>query len=357
MKNELNLHAPFNMTSYGYVSCYILKELNKLECDIYSLPISNIMAENKFGDDLKLTVNKLPHHDAPNLKIWHQHDLMQPVGRGPTFAFTIFELDKFTDREKHSLEFPDHLIVCSEWAKRVVLDQTRRVADVHVVPLGIDPEIFQVENSTIKDRTVFLNCGKWELRKGHDVLIKAFCEAFEKDDNVELWMMPHNFFLSEEKTAEWLNYYLNSDLGNKVRILDRQNTQEEVYNVMKQAHCGVFPSRAEGWNLELLEMMAIGKPVIATNNTAHTQYCDEHNSMLIETPDKEVAFDGVFFSGQGNWSYFGDKETAKLVEYMREVHLKRKGGELVTNTVGVPTGKHHTWANSAKMIRELIYGS
>ena len=126
---------------------------------------------------------------------------------------------------------------------------------------------------------------------------------------------------------------------------------------MKQADCGVFPSRAEGWNLELLEMMAIGKQVIATNNTAHTEYCDEKNCLLIETPESEPAFDGVFFFGDGNWTALGDDQINKLAEYMREVHLKKKGGGLGVNVAGITTGEKYTWANTAKIIHGLIYGS
>ena len=358
MKNELNLVAPFNTTSYGYVSCYVLSELKKLGCDIHSSPIHNVVAEQKFGPAISESINTPFFYNAPNLKVWHQHSLMSPVGRGPTFAFTFFELDTFNDKERHSLGFPDHLFVCSEWARQVVLNNTSRKAEnTHVVPLGIDPDIFKPYKSPIKDKTVFLNCGKWELRKGHDILIEAFCRAFNSDDEVELLMMPHNFFLSEEQTAEWRNYYTKNALGGKVRVLERQNTQEEVYNIMRQAHCGVFPSRAEGWNLELLEMMAIGKHVIATNNTAHTEYCDNENCLLIETPESEPAFDGVFFSGNGNWAALGEHQVNKLAEHMKEVHLKRKKGELGVNVAGIATGESYTWVNTAKKIHGLIYGS
>jgi hypothetical protein len=39
---------------------------------------------------------------------------------------------------------------------------------------------------------VFLNVGKWEYRKGHDVLLEAFNKAFEPTDNVRLVMNCHN---------------------------------------------------------------------------------------------------------------------------------------------------------------------
>ena len=60
----------------------------------------------------------------------------------------------------------------------------------------------------------------------------------------------------------------------RVKMIPRVNTSEEVARIMGQVDCGVFPARGEGWNLELLEMMSMGKPVIATNYSGHTQFCD-----------------------------------------------------------------------------------
>ena len=80
--------------------------------------------------------------------------------------------------------------------------------------------------------------------------------------------------------------YKGSGLGNKIRMIPRQKTQNDVYNIMIQTDCGVFPARAEGWNLELLEMMACGKQVIATNYSAHTEFCNPDNCRLINTAKK-----------------------------------------------------------------------
>ena len=85
-----------------------------------------------------------------------------------------------------------------------------------------------------------------------------------------------------EGNQNWQNLYKNSKLGSKIRMIPRQKTHQDVMSIMRQADCGVFPSRAEGWNLELLEMMALGKDVIATNYSAHTEFCNENNCRLIE---------------------------------------------------------------------------
>ena len=61
--------------------------------------------------------------------------------------------------------------------------------------------------------------------------------------------------ISRARASEkWKNLYIDSKNGHKVRFIDRAKTQEEVYNIMAKVDCGIFPSRAEGWNLELLEL-------------------------------------------------------------------------------------------------------
>ena len=72
---------------------------------------------------------------------------------------------------------------------------------VHAVPLGVDTSMFSAATPPPSDKFIFFNCGKWEKRKGHDLLIFLFKEAFKNEPDVELWMMCDNTFLSPEQDA------------------------------------------------------------------------------------------------------------------------------------------------------------
>ena len=172
-----------------------------------------------------------------------------PLLKYGTRTIYIHMLVTENDEEKISIAHCDRLFVCSQWAKDIVLDQTSfPESGVHVVPLGVDTELFKPSAGT-RPQTIFFNCGKWEKRKGHDVLLECFNKAFELGDNVELWMMCENPFIGQANN-DWVNLYKNSKLGSKIRIIPRQQTHKDVYNIMKQVDCGIFPARAEGWNLE-----------------------------------------------------------------------------------------------------------
>jgi glycosyltransferase involved in cell wall biosynthesis len=279
--------------------------------------------------------------------------MSQFVGKGKRIGFPIFELDTFSEVEKHHLSYLDKVFVCSEWAKKVV-EHNIDHKDVSVIPLGIDDTIFKPSPINDTKTTIFFNCGKWEIRKGHDVLVQMFNEAFTANDNVQLWLMCSNPFLSEEETTKWQNLYYSSKLGSKIRIIPRLNTQKEVYNIISKIDCGVFPSRAEGWNLELLELMSCGKPVITTNYSAHTEFCNKENSYLVDTTDIEPAYDGKWFFKQGNWAKIGPKEIEQFASYMRLIHDQKQSGSLSINNAGIQTGANFKWANTAEKIIQHV---
>jgi hypothetical protein len=272
------------------------------------------------------------------------------VGHGMHIGFPIFELDTFTSKEKHHLQSCDELFVCSEWAAKVCYNNFDTPnPPIAVIPLGVDASIFTPKKSTRKP-TIFLNVGKWEKRKGHDILVDLFNEAFTPDDNVELWMMCHNPFLKPENQSYWESLYRSSRLGNKVRFVPRLESDEEVANIMQQADCGVFPSRAEGWNLPALEMLSCGKQVIVTNYSAHTEFCTKENSTLVPIKEVEKAHDGVWFFGQGNWAALDKVAEHGIIEGMREVHQRKQSGKLAVNEVGIQTSHLFTWKNTAETI-------
>lgn len=354
----ININAPVNTTSYGYVSSNIIKELVSLGNDVRYIPIGQTSPDEKILPKIKDALMRWDFSfDAPCLKIWHQNDLNAFYGKGIRIGMPIFELEQFNKKEMHSLSNPDRLFACSKWAKDVLESQIPSAKNnVTVVPLGVDNEIFKPCDLPSSTTTIFGNFGKWEVRKGHDILPTIFNKAFEKDDDVALIMMPHNVFLSNDDTIKWMKKYKNSKLGDKIIFIDRQKNQKSVYNIMSQIHCGIFPSRAEGWNLEALELLACGRHLIITNATAHTEFCNKDNSLLVNMGSGyEKAFDKRFFDGSFEWRKIGDNEVDQFVEHMRYIHKMRKSGNLNLNKSGIETGKRFSWTNTAQTITDNIW--
>lgn len=347
---RINLQAPINQLGYGVAGLNILKALQK-KAEVSLFVIGQPQVTNQADADAVrkgIQTSQDFDHYAPCIKIWHQNQMAERIGSGKFIGFPIFELDLFNNQEKHHLHSCEHLFVCSEWAKQVCLNNLHFGEHrVHVVPLGVDAELFPPAPVRQGDKTIFFNCGKWEVRKGHDILMKAFETVLGHGEDAELWMMCSNPFNSPEEDARWHQLYNHP----KVKLIPRAETQAEVYNIMSQVDCGVFPSRGEGWNLELLEMMSAGKHVIATNYAAHTEFCTKENSGLVEVSDIEPAFDGKWFFGQGNWAKMGDHERSDLYMKMMKYILDKKG---TLNEAGIETAKKFSWENTANRIIEVL---
>lgn len=351
---NLNLIAPINTVSYGIVSLNILKEMSKL-VDVSLWPISQPQVTTQEDwDYVQRGAENARSYDpkAPCIRIWHQFDLAQFVGKGTHIGFPIFELDNFTKIEKHNLNSVDRIFVCSQWAKDVIRDVLgeERALVTNVIPLGVDSTVFPpTQPRTSDDKYIFLNIGKWEVRKGHDILPEAFELAFSPDDNVELWLMTENVFLSKEEDQAWKKKYIDTKMfkAGKIKFIPRVNTHHEVYKIMASVDCGVFPSRAEGWNLEALEMLSIGKPIVITNYSAHTEFCNNENSFLAQIYEKEIAYDDKWFFGQGKWAKINMDSLASSM-----VRAYKKGK--IFNQAGVDTANKFSWKNTAKEIVDVL---
>lgn len=354
---NINILAPINQLGYGIASLNIIKYLHK-KCNLSLFNIGQPQVTNQQDADIISSCIKkaqLPDFTAPCVRIWHQHDMSQFVGRGKHIGFPIFELDKFSDLEKYHLSYLDKIFVCSSWAKNVVLNNIDiKEENVAIIPLGVDSNIFKPQKIDKDGPTIFFNCGKWEIRKGHDILVNIFNNAFDKNDDVQLWLMCDNPFLSEEETKYWHKLYLSSKIGYKIKIIPRVDTQQQVYNIMSRVDCGIFPSRAEGWNLELLELMSCGKPVITTNYSAHTEFCDSKNAYLIDISSTELANDNKWFFGQGSWANISERSQEQCVNYMRHIHTLKQSNSLPLNIEGINTANKYTWENTAEQILKNV---
>ena len=283
------------------------------------------------------------------MRLWHQHDLTSFTGH-PKIGYTVFELEKFGERELHSLNYPDLIVTCSEWGRNLRLSQG---IDAKTVPLGYDETIFKPCDFEQRDNTVFANFGKWEIRKGHDVLIRAFNAAFDPKDEVTLIMMPTNGFIGSERSRVWEKMYLGSKMGDRIQIVPRVANHSEVYNIMSQVDCGVFPARAEGWNLEALEMLGCGKHLIISNCTGHTEFVNDKNSRLIDMPEEfESAYDGIFFDGSSSWRKFTNDSFDSLVSELRDFHKKRF--DKSANHAGVEDASQFTWSKSTEKLSNVL---
>ncbi len=357
-KTGFSLIGPHSRTGYGVTGANLLRALQEKGVPVAFFPIG--------GVDPTLTANPLLPAalqaqdnfpvDAPSVRLAQQFDLALHAGRGARVAFTIFETDVFTSRERHHLRMQDAVLVCSPWAREVCVANGLAPSAVHVVPLGVDREIYHPgvvpRQRWQADETVFMQVGKLESRKGQLDLLRAFEAAFTPGDRVRLVLICHNPFLRKDHFEAALAPFRTSVMARHITLhLTELATSRDVAAMMAAADCGVFPSRAEGWNLEALEMLAMGKALIVSNATAHTAFLTSANARLIEMGPPERLAGGQH---PGSWPSWTSAQHEQLVHHLRAVHAERRAGTGLRNDAGIETAMRHSWAASAEAVLQAL---
>lgn len=215
--------------------------------------------------------------------------------RGPsTFAHAVFELEP-TGRSKARAAEYDKVLCASSWCRDKCLEIGIHNAEVLIQ--GIDPALFFAAPHRPERRGFLVfSGGKFEFRKGQDVVIKAMQILERRYDDIFLltawhnpWpesmetmrMSPHIRFDLEGRSWEdkMARLYTSNDLSPMQTKTIGHLPHDELRNLFAITDIGVFPNRCEGGtNLVMMEYMACGRPVIGTSFSGHTDVLTENNS-------------------------------------------------------------------------------
>ena len=159
---------------------------------------------------------------------------------------------------------------------------------IRVVPLGIDPAVFTPEGpacALATERTFrFLFVGGVSLRKGTDLLLDAYRRAFSRQDDVCLVLKDHSgdLFYRENHARERIAGMQNDPGAPEILHLDEFLPEAELAALYRSADLAVFPYRAEGFCLPILEAMACGTPSVVPDFGACLDFCTAGTSYLVK---------------------------------------------------------------------------
>ena len=352
---SINIRGPLStQIGYAHVSFNVAKALHAQGTKVAYFPIGQPQLTTNDVELLQTWLNNQATFDykAPSLLVWHEFALGEFAAGSPLAAYPFFEMNRLDARRVHHLKYPDIIFTASQWAKEVLAQYN---ISSSVVPVGVDRDIFYSKSAEPKDGpTTFINLGKLEIRKGHDILHEAFNRAFSPADNVNLIVSWNNPFVPEGEMREWVQMYKNTPLGNKINFVGYAPTDYALADLIRAADCMVAPTRAEGACLPLLQALSCGLEVITTNYSAHTEFCHRGNAHLVNITKLEPAYDGKWFNGQGEWAHIGEAEIDQMVQHMRDLHRLRQDRGYLYNEVGVDTAKQFTWKHTAQKICDIL---
>jgi glycosyltransferase involved in cell wall biosynthesis len=179
--------------------------------------------------------------------------------------------------------------VAEVWVPSRFNMETFAAAGVDLERLRVVPSPIRVAGWTGEDRLelpsgrfTFLSVFDWSLRKGWDVLLRAYCAEFAGHDDVNLVLKVNAAY---GQTPDALRQSIGGIAGTggpPITVLDRPLPAAEMPRLYRAADCFVLPARAAAWGRPFLEAMAAGVPAIGTAWGGHTEFMDADNSYLIE---------------------------------------------------------------------------
>jgi glycogen(starch) synthase len=160
--------------------------------------------------------------------------------------------------------------------------------EVQIIPNGVDANQFTLPNERNWDPTEMLFVGRLVYQKGIDLLIEALSGLKSHSWRLNLvGIGPHQPFLE--------------DLAKKRGILDRIDFKgwlsgTTLIQEYKKANVFVFPSRHEGMPNAVLEAMACGLPVVATQIAGNQELVIPGETGLLVPPDDVTSLNAALDS-------------------------------------------------------------
>ncbi len=165
----------------------------------------------------------------------------------------------------------DGIICTCSYVKKGLVDFFPSKEDkMYIVPHGVDSKIFTFEQKSMDAKKRFFYAGQNVERKGLMNLLKAWGNGLE---NTELHMAGFS-----------CDPYIRDLLKERNIFIHGRVSRDQLVQLYQRAHCFIFPSIAEGYGLVLLQALACGTPIIASEYSAAPDLIKAHGVGLSINP-------------------------------------------------------------------------
>ncbi|NER22207.1 MAG: glycosyltransferase family 4 protein [Symploca sp. SIO1C2] len=268
---------------------------------------------------------------------------------GKKIAFTVWETSQIPPTELKHLQDVDEIWMPSTWGK-TLLEQNGINSDrVKVVPEGVNTQRYKPrdkeEESTSHRRFRFLCVGKWEKRKGIDILLRAYANTFRTDEPVELVLHCYNPQIPDfhlKAAIAQLNLPPHPPIRYSPPV-----TESAMVDIYNNCDAFVLLSRAEGWGLPIIEAMACAKPVIVTDYSGYRDFVNSSNGYLVKVKKMVKVKDPQFFSSELDYGEWAEPDSEHLQWVLRYVFEHPQEARNIGTIAREDVVKSWTWNHAA----------
>jgi len=213
------------------------------------------------------------------------------------------------------------------------------------------------------ERFHFLFVGASVPRKGFDVLLAAYRRAFSARDPVCLVVKDHtgDVFYKGQYLTGAVQQHLADREAPSLRYIDDYLPDHELAALYRACDAGVFPYRAEGFAMPILEAMACGLPSLVPRFGACLDYCADNTTWFLEprrirlSVGKEMAYNTLGFREEIQRVDFCQVQIEHLAERMREVFKTSAESRKARGAAAAATAlSGWSWDHSIAALSEIL---
>lgn len=333
----------FNFTSdidlvsgWGNVSYSLLKGSKD-----YDISLTGRVFDVKDRDIYKMSHTPISEQGA---MIWHEQpkDTWENSPFAKNIAIIPFETTVIPRSWIKKINNFDALFVPCQQNKDAFESSGVKVP-IEIIHWGFDPNLFYELERPERKIFTFGTMGALSHRKGTDVLIDAFREAFP----------PH---LKDVRLICKTSYSHYPYMVKDPRIIVQMTPvhhQELMDNFFKEIDCYVSPTRGEGWGMTITEAMATGVPAIVTDWSGPKEFMSEDDGYLLDyTMEKAKNFTKTIYKEEcGEWANPSKEHLKELMLhcYNNREEVKEKGKKAAKRMKD-----EFTWDNKVKMFHAAL---
>ena len=188
-------------------------------------------------------------------------------------------INKFMDYAGAAIQYADKIICNAEATRRDIMDVAEAMGvmppnNIEVVPLGANFTEYAIDDRSISDEIrgavegnkYILMVGTIEPRKNHKLILDAYDKGLKN--------LGYNIILAGNpgwKNEDFMNRLIgHPDFGKRIFLFEKQPDYIIDY-LYKNARFVAFLSYKEGFGLPIIEALAKGVPVIATDTAINKE--------------------------------------------------------------------------------------
>lgn len=289
------------------------------------------------------------------------HMYLMPPGK-QRIAHTTGESTRINKDWVMQLNNVDKVLTTSTFFRNVVLESGVK-KPVFVLPNTVNLDFFKKEGNKLPINGLkslnFVSMFHFGERKAPDVLIRAFCKAFNNHDDVTLTIHALSMKHILEQKGITIGQWIDSITGKKFdkpTILVTTNFLEDrlIPDFLRNFDVFVLPTRGEGFGLPLLEAGALGIPSIVTGYSGVMDIVDDSSGWLIDYKLTDIPLQYLpYFQNYigGKWA---EPSEDHLVEIFKQLYnnrdqIKEKGQKAWEKA------QQYSVENVGKLAKDLIF--